>query len=91
MQENQEEIKRILENKELKNGAKLVYVYLLLKQGDSEHIDNETFRTMSEGTSMTLTTVFNSVKELKSTGFVVQNRVDENVNQGYKYSVVKVK
>lgn len=89
MQENQE-IKRILENKELKNGAKLVYIYLLLKQGDSEHLDNETFRTMSEGTSMTLTTVFNSVKELKSAGLVVQTRVDENVNQGYKYSVVKV-
>lgn len=88
MQENQE-IKRILENKELKNGAKLVYIYLLLKQGDSVHIENETFRTMSDGTSMTLTTVFNSVKELKSAGLVVQTRVDENVNQGYKYNVVK--
>lgn len=89
MQENQE-ITRILENKQLKNGAKMVYIYLLLKQGDSERLDNETFRTMSEGTAMTLTTVFNSVKELKSAGLVVQTRVDENVNQGYKYSVVKV-
>ena len=91
MQEKQEEITRIMENKQLKNGAKLVYIYLLLKQGDSEILDNETFRTMSEGTTMTLTTVFNSVKELKSAGLVVQTRVDESVNQGYKYSVVKVK
>lgn len=74
----------------VKNAAKLLYIYLLLKQGDLEELEGETLKTLSEGTGLTVTTVFTSLKELKAKGLVLQTKVDENVNQGYKYSVVKV-
>ena len=74
-----------------KNAAKLLYIYLLLKQGDLEELEGETLKTLSEGTGLTVTTVFTSLKELKATGNVLQTKVNESVNQGYKYSAVKAK
>lgn len=86
-----ETILNTVKNHNAKNAAKLLYIYLLLKQGDSEELEGETLKTLSEGTGLTVTTVFTSLKELKGSGQVLQTKVDENVNQGYKYSVVKGK
>lgn len=88
-QNTTETILSTLKCSDTKNASKLLYIYLLLKQGDSEELEGETLKTLSEGTGLTVTTVFTSIKELKAAGILTQEKVDVNVNQGYKYSVVK--
>lgn len=91
MTEGKEIILGTIKSNKVKNAAKLLYIYLLLKQGDLEELEGETLKTLSEGTGLTVTTVFVSIKEMKAAGLLVQTKVDENVNQGYKYTVQKVK